>query len=80
MLRIKEVAKEKDISINELADKLGISRVTLHSQMNGNPTVETLQKIADVLEVEISELFKKETDASFQKCPHCGGDIKLKIE
>ena len=79
MLRIKEIAKRKDISINDLADKLGISRVTLHSQMNGNPTVETLQKIADVLEVEVSELFES-SKTNKNVCPHCGKEIQIEVK
>lgn len=33
MNRIKEILKERGITINELADKLGISRVTLSTQI-----------------------------------------------
>ena len=80
MLRIKEVAKQKGVPINELADKIGISRITLHNQMNGNPTVETLQKIAEALGVEVSELFEKKTDNSTQTCPHCGKPITIHIQ
>jgi len=80
MLKIKEIAKQKGISISDLADKLGISRITLHSQMNGNPTIETLQKIAIALEVEVSELFEKKTDNPIQSCPHCGKPITIHIQ
>ena len=58
MLKIKETAKQKGVSINELADRIGISRITLHSQMNGNPTIDTLNKIANALNVPITELFE----------------------
>ena len=46
-LRIKEVIKEKGMTITELADKMGINRVNLSNMVNGNPTVETLNKIID---------------------------------
>ena len=46
-LRIKEVIKEKGMTITELAEKMGINRVNLSNMVNGNPTVETLNKIAD---------------------------------
>lgn len=59
VLRIKEVLKEKKMQVAELADMLGINRVSLSQQINGNPTIETLQKIADALEVHISELFEQ---------------------
>ena len=48
-LRIKEVIKEKGKTITELADIMGINRVNLSNMVNGNPTVETLNKIADCL-------------------------------
>jgi len=64
MLRIKEVAKSKNISLEQLADILKINRVTLSRNINGNPTVETLSKIATALEVEISELFITSKDNS----------------
>ncbi|WP_046745004.1 helix-turn-helix domain-containing protein [Kordia zhangzhouensis] len=57
MLRVKEVAKSKNISLEQLANILQINRVTLSRTINGNPTVETLTKIANALDVEISELF-----------------------
>ena len=36
---------------------MGINRVTLSNIINGNPTLETLQKIANCLGVKIPELF-----------------------
>jgi len=57
MLRIKEVAKSKNINLEQLAAILQINRVTLSRTISGNPTVETLTKIANALDVEISELF-----------------------
>ena len=56
-LRIKEVAKQKGIYMKDIATTLGISDGGLSQQLNGNPTIETLQKIADALGVHISELF-----------------------
>lgn len=60
MLRIKEVLKEKGVSIQELADMLNIGVKTVSRQINCNPStpsVETLQKIAEALNVHITELF-----------------------
>lgn len=61
-LRIKDVLKAKGYSIQSLADKMGINRVNLSSSINGNPTVETLQKIATALGVEVWELFTASTN------------------
>ena len=56
-LRIKEVIKEKGLTIENLSEMLQINRVTLSKQIHGNPTVETLQRLAEVLQVDIRELF-----------------------
>ena len=56
-LRIKELIKEKGTTVKELAQKMGISNVGLSQQINGNPSVEVLERIASALGVDISELF-----------------------
>lgn len=56
MLRIKEVLKEKKLSQIELADTLGITTVGLNKIINGNPTIETLIKIANALDVDVRDL------------------------
>lgn len=47
--------------MQEFADKLGIARVNLTKTINGNPTMETLQKIATALNVQVWELFTAST-------------------
>lgn len=56
-LRIKEVIKVKGTSVQDLAEKMGISRVGLSQHINGNPSVEVLERIAEALNVEVPELF-----------------------
>lgn len=56
-LRIKEVIKAKGTSVQDLAEKMGISRVGLSQHINGNPSVEVLERIAEALNVEVPELF-----------------------
>lgn len=58
MLRIKEVLKEKNVSQIALAEALGITKVGINKIINGNPTAETLQKIAEVLHVDVRDLFE----------------------
>ncbi|GCB37063.1 helix-turn-helix domain-containing protein [Bacteroides faecalis] len=56
-LRIKELIKEKGTTVKDLAQKMGISNVGLSQHINGNPSVEVLERIASALDVDISELF-----------------------
>ncbi|MFT4072818.1 MAG: helix-turn-helix transcriptional regulator [Dysgonamonadaceae bacterium] len=78
--RIKELLKGNKLSISELAESINVKRESLSRVVNGASTsVETLQKIADVLQVPITQLFEqpKENTAT---CPHCGKPISVKIE
>lgn len=61
-MRIKEIIKSKGFEVQEIARMLGISNNTMSTYINGNPTVYTLQKIADVLHVHITDLFDKPQD------------------
>lgn len=79
MLRIKEIIKAKGITAKELAAKIGISEGALSLAINGNPTVETLEKIASALGVEVSELFAAPKEGGIH-CPKCGTEIRLNPE
>lgn len=56
---IKKLRKEKNISQEDLAKKIWVKRPYLSNVENGlvNITVDTLEKIAVALEVEIIPLF-----------------------
>lgn len=77
-LRIKQLLKEKGMTAAELANKLGVTHGAMSLMINGNPTVSSLQKIAEALDVPITELF--ESNQAKAICPHCGKPIKINIE
>lgn len=80
-LRIKEAIKEHGTSINEVAEKMGISRFTLSTHVNGNPSTEILLRIADAIGCPVTELFAQpKTDSLALTCPHCGKNINIKVE
>ena len=58
--RIKELRKQQHISQETLMELSGVSRATL-SKLEARPTsavtVETLEKLASALKVDITELF-----------------------
>lgn len=80
--RIKEVIKKQGTTVQELAEKMGISRVGLSQHINGNPSVEVLERIATALDVPLWQLFAspeevaKETKG--ETCPYCGQPITIK--
>lgn len=78
-LRVKEVCKEKSITITQLAEILGIKQESLSRAINGNPTLDTLQKIATALNVPVSALFDEvKTNDNTIKCPNCGAELEVK--
>ena len=78
-MRIKEVIREKGLSIKDVAEKIGISSPSLSAAINGNPTKDTLEKIASALDVPISELFEY-PEQSLVRCPNCGYKLRLSKE
>lgn len=60
--RIREIRKEQNLTIKELAKSTGLSSPFLSRLENGltMPSVYTLQTIAESLKVDIGYLFKKE--------------------
>lgn len=60
VFNIRNIRKSKKISLRKLSDMSGISRAYLYdleSNRRFNPTMFILQKIAEVLEVDIKDLF-----------------------
>jgi len=57
--RIKEIANEREISINELAKRAGLTQSTINNILNAekNPTIPTLYKICKGLNISIVEFF-----------------------
>lgn len=71
-MRIKELLKEKGMTQQDLAQRMGVAAGTLSQQINGSPTLDTLQRIADAIGVDIAELF-----TPVVRCPHCGAVLHL---
>jgi transcriptional regulator with XRE-family HTH domain len=61
VLRLDEVLKEKHIQQKDLAEWLGVSKVSVSYWCNNqtNPSIDTLLSIAKVLEVRVSELINE---------------------
>lgn len=60
VFNIRNIRKSKKISLRKLSDMTAISRAYLYdleSNRRFNPTLFILQKIAEVLEVDIKDLF-----------------------
>lgn len=84
-LRVKEITKSKGLTMQQLSEKLGVTRDTLTRNVNGNPTIETLSKIATALEVPIWQLLASPEEVQLPsnahsiKCPHCGNEFPVSV-
>ena len=60
-LRILELCREKDLSVNALSMQCGITQSTLSNIVSGrnqSATVSTVKKLCDGLEISIVEFFQ----------------------
>lgn len=81
--RIKELCKEKGLTISSIAEQIGTTQTSLSRALsdNGNPTLDTLGKISNALGVSMSELFEQPKLNTVRfTCPHCGKSINIKVE
>lgn len=76
-LRVKEICKEKNMTLADLAEKMEISASAL-SQNLKKPSFDTLVKLANALNVEVAELFTSSKPTI--TCPHCGKPIHIEIK
>ena len=79
---IRKVIKERGYTIEAVASKMGISRVTLSQNMSGNPTVSTLERIARAIDCDVADFFAdgKPDPAPVFVCPHCGKKIAIDVK
>lgn len=70
---IKAVIKQRGLSVKEVAERMGISDVGLSQHINGNPSVQVLERIAYAIGCEVSDFFP----SSKVRCPHCGAILEV---
>lgn len=78
MLRVQEICKQQGITMQDLANRMGVTYQALYAAVSGNPTIGKLGEIADALGVGVIDLFDgKQGESNVIVCPHCGGKIKI---
>ncbi|MDD3739401.1 MAG: helix-turn-helix transcriptional regulator [Lentimicrobiaceae bacterium] len=76
--KIREIAKEKKITMRKLAFESGVSEPGLYQLIrNNSTTLDTLAKIAEVLDVDIRIFFETEEETKQRKA---GNKIFLAFE
>ena len=83
-VRIKEIMQQKGITSVALSEMMGISKATVSNLINNKtmPSIDTLGKIAEVLDVPSWQLFASEEEVfgdskNYITCPKCGARFKL---
>ena len=83
MLQIKEALKQRGLKQNDLADRLGINRVSLSRLLSDKNDMmfSTIKKIAEAIGCDVSEFF---TPAETEEhntitCPHCGEKLVINL-
>lgn len=76
-LRVKEICKEQNMTLADLASKMQITASAL-SQNLKKPSFDTLEKLASALGVEVVELFA--SNKANAVCPHCGKELHIEIK
>lgn len=80
-LNIKKAIKEHGLEVREVAKRMEITPTGLSQHINGNPSVEVLERIASAIGCDISELFEQpKKEALTINCPHCGKGINIKVD
>ncbi len=79
--RIKEIMQEKGISSVGLAEKIGVSKVTVSNLINDKtmPSLKTIEDVANALDVPMWQFFASpdEVGGNSFTCPKCGAKLKL---
>lgn len=86
-MNIKKTIKDNGWTLESLRAKMQEieGREVKQSSMSrivnsANPTVETLQRLADAMGVNICIFFNNDHQGASLVCPHCGKPINIKVE
>ena len=83
MLHIKETLKQRGLKQIDLADRLGINRVSLSRLLSdkNDMRISTIKKIADAIGCDVSEFFTPEDTAEHNTitCPNCGEKLVINL-
>ena len=85
---IREIMQLKGITNTELAKRLGVTQQAISLQITHDLRVSKAKKIAEALEVPLSDLFKEPqlntqqsiSTTSLVRCPKCGAELELSVK
>ena len=80
-LILDQILSDLRISQRELSRRSGVTQAHISLILKGktDPSIGTLEKIADGLGCEVPDLFNRERVRTFT-CPHCGKEICAQVD
>ena len=82
-MHIKDILKQRGLTQNELADRLGINRVSLSRILSNknDMRLSTIKKIAEAIGCDVAEFFTpvEKADHNTITCPHCGAKLVINL-
>lgn len=81
MLDLRRAIKDSGRTQKEVAESLGITLTSLNKIMSGNPTYNKMQEIAEVLGVDVVDLFYGEGKREkVFRCPFAEAGIEITVK
>lgn len=90
---VKTACIKRQITMTDVAERIGIARNTLYISLRADIRISTLQRIADAIGCNITEFFTLHDNESNSSdnptgistataaiCPSCGAKLHIKIE
>mgnify|MGYP001637795552 CR=1 FL=1 len=74
---IKRSIKANGLTVKEVAERMGITPVGLSQHINGNPSVEVLERIAAAIGCNVGDFFAPQP-TNMIMCPKCGTVLEVK--
>lgn len=68
--KIKQIRKDKKMSLSELAEKAGVAKSYLSSierNIQTNPSIQFIEKVSVVLDVSVNELIREKQSADIEE-------------
>ena len=82
-MHIKEALKKRGLKQIDLAERLGINRVSLSRLLSdkNDMRISTIKKIADAIGCDVAEFFTPadKADHNTITCPHCGEKLVINL-
>ena len=75
IMDIKKVIKANGLTVKEVAERMGITREGLSNHINGNPSVQVLERIAAAIGCSVGDFFAPQPSNTIN-CPNCGSRLE----